>query len=174
MTNLLMPKGVASWLVDNTALTFRQIGYFVGMHHLEIRMIANGEGANVIGVNPIENGFVTKEMIDECVADPSKRLVAVKNEIVDKLQKNNKKSRYTPVSKRSAKPNAIAWLVKTFPNIDDKKIVKIVGTTKNTIDKVKNDPDYYASHVDNPRSPVDLGLCTLSFYDEIMDFNQED
>ena len=107
----LMPKATAIWLVDNTSLSFRQIGDFCGMHQLEIKGIADGEvGAGIKGLNPITSGQLTKEEIDRCVASEEEELQIIENEISEKTEQSKKKKKYTPLSKRQDRPDAVYWL----------------------------------------------------------------
>ncbi len=164
MTLPLMPKATAVWLVENTALTFEQIGDFCGMHPLEVQGIADGEVASGIrGNDPVASGQLSKESIAECEKDGDKRLEMLgtaKQYIVQKT----KGSRYTPVARRQDKPDAIAWLVKNFPSMTDGQISKLVGTTKNTIEAVRGKTHWNSSNI-RPRDPVLLGLCSQTHLD---------
>lgn len=155
----LMPKATAVWLVENTALTFDQIADFCGMHSLEIQAIADGEvGASMIGMNPIQNGQLTKEEIARCEADPSAVLKRTVSDL-PVLMPRSKGARYTPVSKRQDRPDAIAWLLKHHPELSDLQIRKLIGTTKNSIDAVRNKTHWNMANI-KARNPVMLGLCT--------------
>jgi hypothetical protein len=157
-----MPKAVAVWLIENTMLTFDQIAEFTHLHSLEVQTLADEEGMKIAGQNPINTGELTREEIERCEADPEARLVIVKSSL-PKPQVRSKGPRYTPVSKRGDKPDAIAWLLKNHPELTDANIVKLIGTTKNTINNIRN-----KTHADilniKPRSPIEIGLCR---YDEL-------
>lgn len=154
----LMPKATAVWLVENTALTFDQIAQFCGMHSLEIQAIADGDvGASIIGLNPILNGQLTKEEIARCEADDSAALKLVLSDLP--VKSRTKGARYTPVAKRQDKPDAIAWLLKHHPELSDAQIRKLIGTTKNSIDAIRNKTHWNVSNI-KARNPVLLGLCT--------------
>ncbi len=164
MTLPLMPKATAVWLVENTSLTFEQIGDFCGMHPLEVQGIADGEVASgVRGVDPVAGGQLSKENIEECEKDADKRLELLSSAKQYIMQKT-KGSRYTPVARRQDKPDAIAWLVKNYPGMSDGQIAKLVGTTKNTITAVRGKTHWNSSNI-RPRDPVLLGLCTQTHLD---------
>ena len=164
MTLPLMPKATAVWLVENTALTFKQIGDFCGMHPLEVQGIADGEvSGGIRGHDPIASGQLSSENIAECEKDEDKRLEMLGNAKQYIMQKT-KGSRYTPVARRQDKPDAIAWLVKNFPTMTDGQIAKLVGTTKNTIGAVRGKTHWNSSNI-KPRDPVLLGLCTQTHLD---------
>lgn len=155
----LMPKATAVWLVENTALTFEQIAAFCGMHSLEIQAIADGEvGASMMGLNPVANGQLTKDEIARCEADPK---AVLKRSVSDlpALMPRSKGARYTPVSKRQDRPDAIAWLLKHHPDLTDLQIRKLIGTTKNSIDAVRSKTHWNMANI-KARNPVMLGLCT--------------
>lgn len=164
----LMPKATAVWLVENTALTFEQIGDFCGMHPLEVQGIADGDvAAGVRGNDPIAAGQLTKENIAECEKDTDKRLELLGSAKQYIMQKT-KGSRYTPVARRQDKPDAIAWLLKHYPTMTDGQIIKLVGTTKNTISAVRGKTHWNSSNI-RPRDPVLLGLCTQTHLDAAVD-----
>lgn len=166
MTLPLMPKATAVWLVENTALTFEQIGEFCGMHPLEIQGIADGDVAGGIrGQDPIAGGQLSAENIAECETDSSKSLEmldATKQYIIQKTKA--KGSRYTPVARRQDKPDAIMWLIKNYPAMSDGQIGKLVGTTKNTISAIRGKSHWNISNI-KPRDPVLLGLCSQTHLD---------
>jgi uncharacterized protein len=156
----LMPKATAVWLVENTALTFDQIAEFCGLHALEVQAIADGEvAAQMQGLDPVANGQITPEEIKRCEQDPAARL-----QLSDQAQPvplvKHKGPRYTPISKRQDKPDAIAWLLKNHPELSDGQISKLVGTTKPTIGAVRDRTHWNSPNI-KPRHPVALGLCTL-------------
>jgi hypothetical protein len=158
MTDLpLMPKATAVWLVDNTTLTFRQIADFVGMHELEIAGVADGEVAiGIKGFDPVANNQLTAANIERCEADPVARLKLLIREMAPPLKRRG--PRYTPVSKRQDRPSAIAWLVRYHPEMEDSQIGKLVGTTKPTIQSIRNRSHWNISNI-QPVDPVALGLC---------------
>ncbi len=158
MAKPLMPKATAVWLIDNTTLTFEQIAEFCDLHKLEVQAIADGEvGSTIGGSNPVQAGELTQEEIDRCIADPEARLEMSESNL-PKPRKRAKGPRYTPVSKRGDKPDAIAWLLKKYPELSDAQISKIVGTTKPTINAVRDKTHANTPNI-KPRDPVMLGLC---------------
>ena len=160
MANILMPKAVAVWLVDNTGLTFEQIADFCGLHRLEVKGIADGEVAQFIrGVDPIAGGELTREEIEKGVADSTYRLKKKASSIEDIPQPKRKGARYTPVSRRQDKPDAIAWFIRNHPEVSDAQISKLIGTTKNTINSVRNREHWNTAAI-KPVDPVTLGLCS--------------
>ncbi len=160
----LMPKATAVWLVENTSLTFDQIGEFCGLHPLEVQAIADGEVAvQMQGLDPIANGQLTLEEIERCQKDPSARL-KLSAEAVPVPVVKHRGPRYTPIAKRQDKPDAIAWLLKSHPELSDGQISKLIGTTKPTIQAVRDRTHWNAPNI-KPRHPVALGLCTLEELD---------
>ena len=154
----LMPKATAVWLVENTTLTFPQIAEFCGLHALEVQGIADGEVAvGIQGWDPVGNGQLTKEELDRCQDDPEARLrMAAQN--LPQPSKRTKGPRYTPVAKRQDKPDGIAWLLRHHPELKDSQIAKLIGTTKNTIQAVRERSHWNSQNI-RPRDPVLLGLC---------------
>jgi uncharacterized protein len=160
MAQPLMPKATAVWLVENTALSFDQIGEFCGLHPLEVQAIADGEVAlQMLGLDPIANGQLTLEEIERCQADPTARLKLAKEAVPVPIVKH-RGPRYTPIAKRQDKPNAIAWIVKNHPELTDGQVSKLVGTTKPTIRAVRDRTHWNTQNI-KPQHPVSLGLCTL-------------
>ena len=160
MTLPLMPKATAVWLVENTALSFEQIGEFCGLHPLEIQAIADGEVAlQMQGLDPIANGQLTIDEIERCQKDPALRLQISASAHPVELVKH-KGPRYTPIAKRQDKPDAISWLLKNHPELSDGQISKLVGTTKPTIQAVRDRSHWNSTNI-KPRHPVALGLCTM-------------
>ncbi len=158
MTLPLMQKATAVWLVDNTTLTFVQIAEFCGLHPLEVNGIADGEVAQGIkGFDPIVNRQLTHEEIRRCEADPAARLRLMKNPAAEGETKR-KGPRYTPLSKRQERPAAIAWLVKFHPELSDGAIGKLVGTTKPTIQSIRDRSHWNIANI-TPVDPVALGMC---------------
>lgn len=168
----LMPQATAVWLVDNTALTFTQIAEFCGMHMLEVEAIADGEGPAIIGMDPIAKGQLTADEIKRCEADSKARLVLSKSDLPE-VRARGKGPRYTPVAKRAEKPDAIAWLVKNAPELSNNEISKLIGTTKPTIDSIREGTHWKQQITDPlsrmvPRNPVLLGLCTQAELTELL------
>ena len=165
---ILMPKATAVWLVDNTSLTFEQIADFCGLHPLEVKGIADGEVARDIrGADPIANGQLSREELDAAQENPAYRMKAQKSRHAELLKPQKKVSRYTPVSRRQDRPDAIAWFLRNHPEIADSQIVKTLGTTKATIDQVRNRTHWNASNI-KPVDPVTLGLITQLELDSIV------
>jgi hypothetical protein len=158
LTEILYPKATAVWLVDNTSLTFDQIADFCGLHPLEVKGIADGEVARDIrGADPIANGQLTREALDAASADPAYRMRAQESRHADVLKTPKKAPRYTPVSRRQDRPDAIAWFVRNHPEVTDAQISKALGTTKATIDQVRNRTHWNSVNI-KPVDPVSLGL----------------
>ena len=157
----LMPKATAVWLVDHTMLTFEQISEFCGLHGLEVQAIADGEVApGMQGLDPTVNGQLIKEEIKRCELDPSARLEMSKPTVP--LPKSRQKgTRYTPISKRQDRPDAIAWLLRSHPELSDAQISRLIGTTKPTITAVREKTHRNISSI-TPQSPIYLGLCSAS------------
>jgi hypothetical protein len=158
-TTLLMPKATAVWLVDNTSLSFEQIAAFCGLHPLEVQGVADGDVAGgIMGVSPIQNGQLTREEIERGEADPGYRL-KLSDPKVRVAAAKRKGPRYTPISRRNERPNAIRWLLRNHPELKDAQIMRLVGTTKSTIDSVRDNTHWNAANI-QPMDPVTLGLCS--------------
>ena len=154
----LMQKATAVWLVENTSLTFRQIATFCGLHELEISGIADGEVAQGIrGMDPISTNQLTREEIENCERNADRNLELMINPAA-KGEKKRRGPKYTPLSKRQDKPSAILWLVKFHPDLTDGQISKLVGTTKNTIQSIRQRSHWNINNI-QPIDPVALGLC---------------
>ena len=156
----LMPKATAVWLVDNTSLTFEQIAEFCGLHVLEVKGIADGDVAHGIkGMDPISSGQLSREEIAEAELNPQHRLKLSEPKVEVPVVKTKRGPRYTPVSRRQDRPNAILWLLKNHPELKDSQIMRLVGTTKPTIIAIRE-----RSHWNSPnlvaQDPVTLGLCS--------------
>ncbi len=163
----LMPKATAVWLIDNTKLTFDQIAYFCGLHPLEVKGIADGEVAiGIVGQDPIANNQLTTEEIARCEANPAANLKLLESTVPLARQKT-KGARYTPLSKRQDRPDAIAWLLKYHPEVGDAQVQKLLGTTKATIDSVRSRTHWNAPNI-KPRDPVSLGICSQSELDRVL------
>ena len=156
----LMPKATAIWLVENTALTFNQIAEFCGLHELEIQGIADGDVAvGMRGYDPVDNNQLTKEEILRCEGDENASLTLIKSTIIEDLPPRKKDTKYTPLSLRQEKPYAILWLIKRYPTeLSSSQIAKLTGSTKNTVEAIRNGT--YREAVLEAKSPMDVGLCT--------------
>ena len=162
----LMPKATAIWLVENTSLSFRQIANFCGMHELEIKGIADGEvGAGIKGLNPVTNNQLTKEEIERCSEDSELELQIITNEISAKTEQSKKKKKYTPLSKRQDRPDAVYWLIRNHPELKDSQVARLVGSTKSTIDAIRNRTHWNMANI-RPQDPIGLGLCRQIELDE--------
>lgn len=161
MTEILMPKATAVWLVDNTSLTFDQIAGFCGLHPLEVKGIADGDVAvGVRGADPISNGQLTREEIEKAENNSDYRMTVVKPKYADLHTPAKRRGpRYTPLSRRQNRPDAIAWLVRNHPELSDAQISKLIGTTKTTIQAVRERTHWNSANI-KPTDPVSLGLCT--------------
>lgn len=159
MTEILMPKATAVWLVDNSSLTFDQIADFCGLHPLEVNGIADGEVARDIrGADPIANGQLTREELEKAGKSPAYRMVAQKSRHAELLKPAKKSAaRYTPVSRRQDRPDAIAWFLRNHPEVTDAQIASLLGTTKSTIDSVRTRAHWNSTNI-KPVDPVTLGL----------------
>lgn len=156
----LMPKATAVWLIEKTALTFTQIADFCGMHPLEVQAIADGEVAQgIVGYDPVANIQVTMDEIKRCEADPDARLKLTPPS--NTANKRSRGARYTPVAKRNDRPDAIAFLLRNFPQLSEAQVIKLLGTTKDTIQKVRERSHWNSANI-KPRDPVILGLCSQS------------
>jgi len=161
----LMPHATAAWLVDNTALTFQQIAEFCGLHILEIQAIADDTAATkMTGRDPIRSGELTQVEIDRVSADPEARLVLEKQ---PEQLRRTKGPRYTPVSKRQDKPDGIFWIVRNHPEITDNQISKLIGTTKDTIAKIRDKSHWNMANI-TAKDPVTLGLTTQREMDALV------
>ena len=158
MAELLMPKATAVWLIDNTTLTFDQVAAFCGLHPLEVQGIADGEVAiGIRGLDPIVNGQISREELSRCEQDSSLRLEGIGR--ADELPQRTRRARYTPVSKRQDRPNAIAWLLKNYGELSDAQIGKLLGTTKATINAVRERTHWNTPNI-TPQDPILLGIST--------------
>ena len=156
----LMPKATAVWLVENTALTFRQIADYCNLHELEVKGIADGDVATGIkGLDPVTGGQMTRDEIEKGEANPDYRLRILESKVNIPVQKSTGGPRYTPVSRRGDRPDAIAWLLRHHPEFPDSAIMKLVGTTKSTIAAIKDRSHWNSSNI-KPVDPVSLGLCS--------------
>src|SRR5947209_15020519 len=156
----LMPKATAVWLVENTALSFDQIADFCKLHPLEVKAVADGDAAQGIkGLDPIQTGQLTREEIEKGEGDPAHRLRIADRKVRLPEPKRKKGPRYTPVSRRQDRPNAILWLLRNHPELKDSQIMRLVGTTKSTIQAIRDRTHWNAPNL-SPLDPVTLGLCS--------------
>src|SRR5438876_2171234 len=160
-TQPLMPKATAVWLVENTALSFEQIADFCKLHPLEVKAIADGDAAQGIkGLDPVLTGQLSGKDIAEAEADPERRLKLADPKVRLPETKSKKRGpRYTPVSRRQDRPNAILWLIRNHPELKDSQIMRLVGTTKSTIQAIRDRTHWNAANL-TPLDPVTLGLCS--------------
>ena len=160
MATPLMPKATAAWLVENTSLSFKQIADYTNLHEFDIQAVADGDlNTGVQGLDPVLSGQISREEIARCEADPTAKLQPLENNL-PKPQARQKGPRYTPVSKRADKPDAIAWLIKHFSHLSDAQIGRLIGTTKNTISAIRTRSHWNMPNL-RPRSPVELGFCSF-------------
>jgi len=158
MAKILMPKATAIWLLDNTGLTFKQIADFCNLHTLEVQGIADGVVAGKMpGINPITDKILTEKEIKKCEENPKLKLSINKSDL-PKPKKISKGAKYTPIAKRHERPSAIIWLIKKYPDITDTEICKLLRTTKNTVESIRNKSHW---NIDNiiSKDPLKLGLC---------------
>ncbi len=151
----MMPKAVAAWLIENTALTFEQISEFCGLHELEIQAIADGETNTIRPMDPILTHQLTKEEIKRCEADPKAHLKLTQS--AQDIRKTTRKETYVPMAQRQNKPNGILWIVKTHPEISDTQIAKAMHSTKKTIEDIRNGNHRLSASI-RPQNPITLGL----------------
>lgn len=163
----LMPLATAVWLIENTSLSFEQIADFCRLHPLQVKGIADGDvAAGVRGINPITNNQLTREELDKAQADADYRMKLAKSKTIV-AEKPRKGPRYTPVSKRQNRPDAILWMVRNHPEVSDAQIAKLLGTTKSTIQSVRDRTHWNAQNI-TPQDPVGLGLCSQIDLDNIV------
>jgi uncharacterized protein len=157
----LMPKATAVWLVENTSLTFEQIAFFCHLHPLEVKGIADGEVATGIkGLDPVTSGQLTREELERAQANPDHQLKMAPPKVkVPEMKRARKGPRYTPLSRRHDRPNAILWLLRNHAELKDAQIIRLVGTTKTTIEQVRERTHWNSANL-APMDPVTLGLCS--------------
>lgn len=166
MATPLMPKATTLWLIDNTSLTFEQIAQFCGIHIIEVQAIADGEvGSGLVPFDPILNNQLSLEEIRRCEADATAHLKMLPQADIF-LEKKRKGMRYTPLSRRADRPNAIAWIIKHYPDMKDADICRLLGTTKNTVESIRNKTHKQSTTI-KPTHPVSLGLCSQVDLDEL-------
>jgi uncharacterized protein len=160
-----MPHATASWLVDNTSLSFEQIANFCGLHILEVQAIADDTAATKLtGRDPIRAHELTMAEIEKGQADPK---YSLKMDREPEAATRTKGPRYTPVSKRSDKPDGIAWIIRNHPEVSDGQIGKLIGTTRNTISAIRDKSHWNMANI-VPKDPVTLGLCSQRELDAIV------
>ena len=165
MAQPLMPHATASWLVEQTSLTFEQIAEFCGLHILEVQAIADDTAATKLtGRDPVRAHELTQEEIDKGQADPDYRLKMMKGP--DQVRRT-KGPRYTPVSKRQDKPDGIAWIIRNHPEVSDGAIGKLIGTTRTTITAIRDRSHWNIANI-TPKDPVTLGLTTQRELDALV------
>ncbi len=163
----LMPIATAVWLIDNTSLTFDQVAEFCGLHPLQVRGVADGDvGGGVRGIDPITTHQLTRDEIEKGQQDPDYKLKISQPKTII-AERTRKGPRYTPVSKRQNRPDAIAWVVRNHPEISDAQIAKLLGTTKTTIQSVRDRSHWNSANL-QPQDPVGLGLCTQIDLDTVV------
>jgi len=165
----ILPKATAIWLIENTGLTFKQIADFCAIHELEVKGIADGDVAHGIqGLDPISGGQLTSEEIARCSLDPNARLKLSQSIAYNLNKKKNKATKYTPIARRQDKPDAIYWIIKNCPEMQDGQIVKLIGTTKSTIEAIRDRSHWNMKNI-RPRDPVLLGICSQIELDKLME-----
>ena len=164
----LMPKATAVWLVENTALTFDQIAEFCSLHPLEVKGIADGDVAQGIrGMDPIMSGELTRVEL-EAAEQNSEHTLKLNQTIVELPETTTKKQKkYTPLSRRQDRPAAIAWLVRNHSELKDSEVIRLVGTTKSTIESIRNRTHWNIGNI-QPQDPVVLGLCSQIELDKLV------
>ena len=168
-----MPKATAVWLLENTSLTFKQISDFCELHMLEIESIANGEVVNKMpGINPINNKILTIDEIKKCEKNSKLNLKLTKTQL-PKPKKIAKGAKYTPIAKRQERPGAIKWLLKEFPSITDNEICRLIRTTKNTVDSIRNKSHWNYENIIT-KDPVKLGFCNEKDLNKISEIHKKD
>lgn len=168
MSNVLMPKATAVWLLEETALSFEQIADFCGLHHLEVAGIANEEVAKGIrGVDPIAGGYLAREEVERGEKDPTYRLKPMEQKRLDLPQPKRRGGRFTPIARRQFRPDAVAWFLRNHPEVPDSQVAKLLGTTKTTIEQVRTKSHWNAPNI-KPVDPVSLGLCSQIELDAVV------
>ncbi|CAK8162427.1 DUF1013 domain-containing protein [Candidatus Xenohaliotis californiensis] len=161
---LIMPRAIAMWLVENTALTFEQIANFCKLQISEVKAMADDE-EKLVAIDPIRTGQISQETIDLCTKDPNRPLELIANKEI--IKKNKQKRKYIPILRRQDKPNAISWILKNCPEMDDNHIIKLIGTTKNTIEAIRNKTHWNMDNI-KPQHPAVLGLCAHEDFEQII------
>ena len=173
MAKILMPKATAVWLLENTSLTFGQISDFCELHILEIESIANGDVMDKMpGINPINNKILTTDEIKKCEKNSKLKLKINKSKL-PKPKKIAKGAKYTPIAKRQERPSAIKWLLKEFPAITDNEICRLIRTTKNTVDSIRNKSHWNYENIIT-KDPVKLGFCNEKDLNKISEIQKKE
>ena len=173
MAKILMPKATAVWLLENTSLTFGQISNFCELHILEIESIANGDVVDKMpGINPINNKILTTDEIKKCEKNSKLKLKINKSKL-PKPKKIAKGAKYTPIAKRQERPSAIKWLLKEFPAITDNEICRLIRTTKNTVDSIRNKSHWNYENIIT-KDPVKLGFCNEKDLNKISEIQKKE
>ena len=173
MAKILMPKATAVWLLENTSLTFSQISDFCELHILEIESIANGDVMGKMpGINPINNKILTTDEIKKCEKNSKLKLKINKSDL-PKPKKIAKGAKYTPIAKRQERPGAIKWLLKEFPTITDNEICKLIRTTKNTVDSIRNKSHWNYENIIK-KDPVKLGFCSEKDLNKVSEIQKKE
>ena len=173
MAKILMPKATAVWLLENTSLTFGQISDFCELHILEIESIANGDVVDKMpGINPINNKILTTDEIKKCEKNSKLKLKINKSKL-PKPKKIAKGAKYTPIAKRQERPSAIKWLLKEFPAITDNEICRLIRTTKNTVDSIRNKSHWNYENIIT-KDPVKLGFCSEKDLNKISEIQKKE
>ena len=173
MAKILMPKATSVWLLENTSLTFGQISDFCELHILEIESIANGDVVDKMpGINPINNKILTTDEIKKCEKNSKLKLKINKSEL-PKPKKIAKGAKYTPIAKRQERPGAIKWLLKEFPAITDNEICKLIRTTKNTVDSIRNKSHWNYENIIT-KDPVKLGFCSEKDLNKVSEIQKKE
>ncbi len=163
-TTLLMPKATALWLIQNTSLTFDQIADFCCLHVLEIQNLADAPEATLRPFDPIASSQLTLSEIKRCEENPKEKLKITVLPLAEDYTKKKSRTHYIPLIKRGLRPSAIAWIVSKYPELPDRVIISLVGTTVRMIESIR-DPDYRKAKNIKPESPVISGLCTQEEFD---------
>ena len=173
MAKILMPKATAVWLLENTSLTFDQISDFCELHILEIESIANGDVVDKMpGINPINNKILTTDEIKKCEKNSKLKLKINKSEL-PKPRKIAKGAKYTPIAKRQERPSAIKWLLKEIPTITDNEICRLIRTTKNTVDSIRNKSHWNYENIIT-KDPVKLGFCSEKDLNKVSEIQKKE
>tara|TARA_B100001013_G_C24511280_1_gene403079 strand:- start:158 stop:751 length:594 start_codon:yes stop_codon:yes gene_type:complete len=173
MAKILMPKATAVWLLENTALSFVQISDFCELHILEIESMANGEVIGKMpGINPINNKILTIDEIKKCEKNFKLKLKVNKDKL-PKPKRIAKGAKYTPIAKRQERPSTIKWLLKEFPSITDTEICKLIRTTKNTVDSIRNKSHWNYENIIT-KDPLKLGFCSEKDLNKIIEKHKKE
>ncbi|HLD95333.1 MAG TPA: cell cycle transcriptional regulator TrcR [Alphaproteobacteria bacterium] len=166
MAQPLMPKATAVWLIDNTSLTFEQIADFCGLHIIEVQTLADSEVVGMAGMDPLASGQLSKEEIERCEKDQNARLELLPPVSADSIL-GKRAGKYTMLSKRQERPDAIAWVLKHYPLLSDSQICKLLATTKPTVQAVRSKTHWNSPNI-KPKNPISMGLCTQEELDSVL------